>query len=140
MLGPEPADKKIMAIVAFSKALTEVTTEVDDDEDPLDSIKEYGKDVAKALTLHGIGEASKIAKIAKKAWRPKKSKIKPTPPYKPWGGKRAWQGSPLPVARPLLLWHPLPPQLPLLVFPAHYAKCAGVQGIMRQLVIPHTLN
>ena len=97
MLGPEPADKKIMAIVAFSKALTEVTTEVDDDEDPLDSIKEYGKDVAKALTLHGIGEASKIAKIAKKAWRPKKSKIKSTPPYKPWGGKRAWQGSPLPV-------------------------------------------
>ena len=96
VLGPEPTDKKILAIVAFAKALTEVTTDVDDDEDPKDSIKEYGKDVAKALILHGIGEASKIAKIAKKAWRPKKTKIKPTP-YKQWGGKRAWQ-NPLPAA------------------------------------------
>ena len=37
-------EKKIWAIVAFTKALAEVTTEVDDDEDPLDSIKDYGKD------------------------------------------------------------------------------------------------
>ena len=38
--------------MAFAKALAEVTTDVDD-----------GKDLVKALSLNGIGEASKIAKI-----------------------------------------------------------------------------
>ena len=81
-----------MAFVAFSKALMEVSTDVDDDDDPVDSIKEYGKDLLAALTLHGIGDAQKIAKLAKKAWRFKKSKLKTLPSYMSWGGKRAWQG------------------------------------------------
>ena len=73
------------------KALIEVSTDVDEDEDPLDSIKEYGKDVVKALILNGIWEASKIGKIAKKAWHVKKTKVKPSLAYETWG-KRAWQG------------------------------------------------
>ena len=84
--------------MAFAKALAEVATDVDDDEDPLDSIKDFGKDLVKALSLNGIGEASKIAKIAKKAWRVKKPKLKAQPsPIKLWG-KRMWQGSPPPIA------------------------------------------
>ena len=84
--------------MAFAKTLAEVAAEVDDDEDPSDSIKDFGKDLAKALSLNGIGEASKIAKIAKKAWRVKKPKLKVQPsPIKLWG-KRMWQGSPPPIA------------------------------------------
>jgi hypothetical protein len=86
--------------VAFSKALAEVSTDVDDDDDPADSIKEYGKDLLVALTLHGIGEAHKIVKLAKKAWRFKKSKLKAPPPYRAWG-KRVWQGgAPVVAASP----------------------------------------
>ena len=100
--------------MAFVKALTEVTTDVDDDEDPLDSIKDYGKDLVKALSLNGIGEASKIAKIAKKAWRVKKPKLKVQPsPIKLWG-KRMWQGSPLPIAAA-----PAAPPPPPVVTPAY---------------------
>ena len=94
--------------MAFAKALAEVTTDVDDDEDPLDSIKDYGKDLVKALSLNGIGEASKIAKIAKRAWKVKKPKLKAQPsPFKLWG-KRMWQGSPPPIeAAPVApLWSP----------------------------------
>ena len=36
--GPESADKKVLAFSAFAKALIEVTTEVDDDDDPQDAI------------------------------------------------------------------------------------------------------
>jgi hypothetical protein len=89
-----------LAVVAFSKALSEVSTDVDDDDDPLDSIKDYGKELTKAFTLHGIGEATKIARIAKKAWKAKKSKLKAQPPYKTWG-KRPSQGYlPTTVAAP----------------------------------------
>ena len=85
------------------KALIEVSTDVDEDEDPLDSIKEYGKDVVKALILNGIGEASKIGKIAKKAWHVKKTKAKPSLAYKTWG-KRAWQGGfPPPAVNPAVV-------------------------------------
>ena len=109
--------------MAFAKLLTEVTTEVDDDEDPKDCIKEYGKDVAKALILHGIGEASKIAKTAKKAWRPRKMKIKPTP-YKQWGGKRVWQQNPPPAAG-------VPPLVP---------PASATPGPAGASATPHTLN
>ena len=93
--GPEPAEKRILAVAAFAKALAEVATDVDDDEDPLDSIKDYGKELLKAFTLNAIGEASKIARTAKKAWKAKKSKLKTQPPFKAWG-KRVWQGAPPP--------------------------------------------
>ena len=83
--------------MAFAKALAEVATDVDDDEDPLDSIKDYGKELSKAFTLNGIGEASKIARIVKKAWKAKKAKLKTQSSYKTWG-KRAWQGGPPPTA------------------------------------------
>ena len=103
--GPEPAEKRILAVAAFAKALAEVATNVDDDEDPLDSIKDYGKELLKAFTLNAIGEASKIARTAKKAWKAKKSKLKTQPSFKAWG-KRVWQGGPppavaAPVAQPL---------------------------------------
>ena len=85
------------------KALIEVSTDVDDDEDPLDSIKEYGKELVKALTLNGIGEGAKIAKIAKKAWHVKKTKAKPSLAYKTWG-KRPWQGGlPTPAVTPAVV-------------------------------------
>ncbi len=103
--GPEPAEKKILAVVAFAKALAEVAADVDDDEDPQDSIKDYGKELVKAFTLNAIGEASKIARTAKKAWKAKKSKLKT--PVKTWG-KRTWQAGPTPaVAAPVA-----PPLIP----------------------------
>ena len=83
--------------MAFAKDLAEVTTDVDDDEDPLDSIKDYGKELSKAFTLNGIAEASKIARIVKKAWKPKKTKLKTQSSYKTWG-KRTCQGGPPPAA------------------------------------------
>ena len=48
------AEKKILAITAFAKALIDVTTEVDDDEDPQDAIKEYGKELTRSLTTRGV--------------------------------------------------------------------------------------
>jgi hypothetical protein len=48
------AEKKILAITAFAKALIDVTTEVDDDEDPQDAIKEYGKELTRSLTTLGV--------------------------------------------------------------------------------------
>ena len=74
--GPELADKKVLAMNAFAKALIEVTTEVDEDEDPQDAIKEYGKELVSSLASAGIAEAGKIAKLAKRAWREKKTKPK----------------------------------------------------------------
>ena len=35
LIGPETAEEKILAVMAFEKALIEVTTEVDDDEEML---------------------------------------------------------------------------------------------------------
>ena len=35
LIGPVTAEKKILAVMAFAKALIEVTTEVDDDEEML---------------------------------------------------------------------------------------------------------
>ena len=35
LIGPETAEEKILAVMAFAKALIEVTTEVDDDEEML---------------------------------------------------------------------------------------------------------
>ncbi len=67
LLGPESAEMKIRAVVAFAKALIDVTTEVDEDEDPQDAIKEYGKEIARSLATFGIAEASKVAKLAEKA-------------------------------------------------------------------------
>lgn len=58
-----------------------MATEVDEDDDPQDAIKEYGKELTSSLTSSGIADASKIAKLAKKAWREKKSKPK-LPSYK----------------------------------------------------------
>ena len=72
--GPETAEKKNLATIAFAKALIEVAGDVDDDDDPKEAIKEYGTEVLAALTLHQIGGASKIAGMAKKAWRPQKIK------------------------------------------------------------------
>ncbi len=82
MSGPESADAKIRAVLAFAKALIDVTTEVDEDEDPLDAIKEYGKEIVRSLTTCGIAEASKVAKVAKKAWRSQKVKAKALPSFK----------------------------------------------------------
>ena len=70
---------RILAVAAFAKALMEVATEVDDEDDPLDAIKEYGKELAKSLAIFGIAEASKVAKLARKAWRSQKVKVKPPP-------------------------------------------------------------
>ena len=66
------------------RALKEVATEVDDDDDPQDAIKEYGKQLVKSLTLVGIEEAAEIGRIARKAWK----KTKSLPQYKLWGPKR----------------------------------------------------
>ena len=82
--GPESAEKRILAITTFVRALKEVTTEVDDDDDPQDAIKEYGKQLVKSLTLIGIGEAAGIGRIVRKAWK----KTKSLPQYKLWGPKR----------------------------------------------------
>jgi hypothetical protein len=82
LLGPESAELKIRAVVAFAKALIDVTTEVDEDEDPQDAIKEYGKEVARSLATFGIAEASKVAKMAKKAWKSQKVKAKALPSFK----------------------------------------------------------
>ena len=88
-----------MAFTAFARALNEVATEVDDEEDPREAIKEYGKDLVKSMSLNGIGEAAKIAKIAKKAWKNQKAKAKPQPQFKLWGQRRWNHGVP-PVSAP----------------------------------------
>ena len=82
LLGPELPELKIRAVVAFAKALIDVTTEVDEDEDPQDAIKEYGKEVARSLATFGIAGASKVAKMAKKAWKSQKTKAKALPSFK----------------------------------------------------------
>ena len=94
------AEKKILAFTAFARALNEVATEVDDDDDPQDAIKEYGKELVKSMTLIGIGEAAKIGKIAKKAWKNQKAKAKPLPQFKLWGQRRWNHGVPPASAPP----------------------------------------
>ena len=105
--GPESADKKVLAFSAFVKALIEVTTEVDDDDDPQDAIKDYGKELTRSLTSFGIADATKIAKLAKKAWREKKSKSKALPSFKPFPKR---YGDYRPVAAPPV---PAPVAVPL---------------------------
>ena len=102
--GPETAEKKILATIAFAKALIEVATDVDDDDDPREAVKDYGKEVLAALTLHQIGGAAKIAGLAKKAWRPQKVK---KPVYN--GYHKKW-----PVGAPALPTPPVSPAVPVL--------------------------
>ena len=129
--GPESAEKRILAITTFVRALKEVATEVDDDDDPQDAIKEYGKQLVKSLTLIGIGEAAGIGRIARKR-----------SPYLSinYGDRRGGTTKPLPLRITLNLlrlarpppWHHRSPKPCWGMLLAHRAQYAAVRGIMRQ--------
>ncbi len=106
--GPETAEKKNLATIAFAKALIEVAGDVDDDDDPREAIKEYGNEVLGALNLHQIGGASKIAGVAKKAWRPQKTKK----PVQYNGYQKRWA-----VGAPALPTPPASPAVPVTSVP-----------------------